>query len=273
MASDGTQTEEIRTRDASPRLDSRVAEGGALPSWWPGSNPYVIGDCLEIMRGLPDESVDLILTDPPYKVSQMYGGGVDADNLVNVASILRTIPEMARVLKPGRFAVLFYDNRILPFLFEAVKGTDLVYRRSIFLYRRWGNANRWHGWMQCTDPICFFVKGHIEPFDPELRGDVRHDTFIKDKPESFDTGHPAQKPLQLILDIVKWCSNGGEIVLDPYLGSGIVLKAARELNRVGIGCEINPDYEDIIKKSLSFANTGLDHFAPPEATVRAGRLA
>ena len=73
-----------------------------------------------------DKSVDLVLTDPPYKVSQMYGGGVDADNLTAVSSIFRTLPEISRILKPGGFAVICYDNRILPFLFEAIKGTDHV---------------------------------------------------------------------------------------------------------------------------------------------------
>jgi site-specific DNA-methyltransferase (adenine-specific) len=199
-------------------------------------------DCIEFMRNIPDESIDMIITDPPYKVSQMYGGGVDADNLTAVSSILRSIPEMARVLKPGRFAVIFYDNRILPYLFEATKGTELVYRKQLYLYRRWGSANRWMGWMQTTDPICMFIKGHSEPFQAKVKGKVHHDVYIKKGPEADSTGHPAQKPLDVIKDIIFWCSNEKDIVLDPYIGSGTTAVACEQLNRFYIGIDSNLEY-------------------------------
>ena len=92
-----------------------------------------LGDCLEIMKSIPDKSIDLVLTDPPYKVSQKYGGGVDADNLIAVSSIIKLMPEISRILKDDRFAVIFYDNRILPFLFEAIKaGRQLTKAQLVF---------------------------------------------------------------------------------------------------------------------------------------------
>jgi len=213
------------------------------------------GDCLDLMREMPDKSVDLVLTDPPYKVSQKYGGGVDADNLIAVSSILKTFPEISRILKDGRFFVCYYDNRILPFIFEATRGTDLVYRKSIYLYRRWGNANRWVGWMQCTDPCLLFVKGNDKPFTPEINGrQVKHDTYIKSSPESEDTGHPAQKPLEMIKDIVDWCSNKGDVVLDPYCGSATVPVACVDLGRNYIGIEKEPEYIKIAEKRLEKVN-------------------
>lgn len=220
-------------------------------------NKIHFGDCMEVLTKIPDETIDLIVTDPPYKVSQMYGGGVDADNLINVASILRTLPEMSRVLKKGRFAVLFYDNRILPFLFEAVKGTELVYRKSIYLYRRWGLANRWMGWMQCTDPICFFVKGHTESFHSSVKGKVHHDCYIKAKPEKDETGHPAQKPIDVIEDLIFWCSAEGDVVLDPYIGSGTTAVACKKLNRYYIGIENQKDYLESANIRVASKKTGL----------------
>jgi len=211
------------------------------------------GDCLEVMRGMGDKSVDLVLTDPPYKVSQMYGGGVDADNLTAVSSIFRTLPEISRILKPGGFAVICYDNRILPFLFEAIKGTDLIYRKQIFLYRRWGIANRWVGWMQTTDPICIFVNGHNKPFSPEIKGKVKHDCYIKAKPEEETTGHPAQKPLELFEDIVIWCSNKGDTVFDPYMGSGTTGVASLKNERNFIGIDNNSDYVAIAQERIRVA--------------------
>jgi site-specific DNA-methyltransferase (adenine-specific) len=218
-------------------------------------------NCFDAIKELPDNSIDLVVTDPPYKVSQNYGGGVDADNLLNVSSILKVFPELCRVLKQSRFLVSFYDNRILPFLFEAIRDTELVYRKSIYLYRRWGNANRWIGWMQCTDPVCFMVKGHDKPFYPEdMKWKIKHDCYIKNKPEHDSTGHPAQKPLEIIEDIVRWCSNPDEIVLDPYLGSGTVAIACRKANRHFIGYEIEKEWYDIAQNRIYNAPLKLEEF-------------
>jgi len=218
-------------------------------------------DCIEGFKKLEDDSIDLVVTDPPYKVAQSYGGGVDASNLINVANIIRAMPEIERVLKPSRFLVCFYDNRILPFLFDALKGTDLVYLKSIYLYRKWGNAHCWIGWMQCTDPICFIVKGYDKPFYPEnIKYKVKHDCYIKDKPESEDTGHPAQKPIEVIEDIIRWCSNQDDVILDPYLGSGSVAVACKHLNRHFIGFEINQDYCSVAEKKIKNIPVKMDLF-------------
>jgi len=219
-------------------------------------------DCLEGMQEIPDKSIDLVITDPPYKVSQNYGGGVDADNLIGVSSILRSFPEISRVLKESCFFACYYDNRILPFIFEAAKGTNLTYRKTIYLYRRWGNANRWVGWMQCTDPCCIFVNGTDKPFSPEINGrKVKHDTYIKSSPEEESTGHPAQKPLEMVEDIIDWCSNKGGIVLDPYCGSGTVPIAAIKLKRQFIGFEKEQSYFDAaqirIKKAQEQGKIGM----------------
>jgi site-specific DNA-methyltransferase (adenine-specific) len=212
-----------------------------------------LGDCLEIMRGMPDHSVDLVLTDPPYKVSQKYGGGVDADNLAAVSSILLVMPEISRILKPDRFAAVFYDNRILPFLFEAIRGTRLVYRKQLFLYRRWGIANRWIGWMQCTDPCCLFVNGFDKPFAPAIKGKVKHDTYTKAKPEEESTGHPAQKPLEMVEDLVTWLSDEGDVVVDPFMGSGTTGVACVKLGRRFIGFDNNKEYFNMTQKRIAEA--------------------
>jgi len=213
-------------------------------------NQIICGDCLEVMKELPSKSIDLLVTDPPYKISQKYGGGVDADNLMAVSGILKVMPEISRVLKPNRFAVIFYDNRILPFLFESIKGTNLIYRKQIFLYRRWGNANRWCGWMQTTDPVCIFINGYDKPFMPKIKGKILHDVYVKDKPEKFNAGHLAQKPLEMIKHIITWCSNENEIVLDCYIGSGTTAVACKELKRNYIGIDNNKEYCEIARNRI-----------------------
>lgn len=216
-----------------------------------------LGDCLDFMRTLPDKSVDAVVTDPPYKVSQMYGGGVDADNLTAVSSIFRTLPEISRILKPGGFSIVCYDNRILPYLFEAIKGTNLVYRKQVFLYRRWGIANRWVGWMQTTDPICIFVNGHDKPFSPKIKGQVKHDCYVKSHPEEESTGHPAQKPLEMFEDFVIWCSDINGVVLDPYMGSGTTGVACVKNNRSFIGIDNNEGYYKMAERRIQEAQQQL----------------
>jgi len=215
-------------------------------------NQFIHGDSFDELRKMDDNSVDLVVMDPPYKVSQNYGSGVDADNLRNVASIYKLFPEVTRVLKKNKFLVTFYDNRILPVLFDAARGTDLVYRKSIYLYRRWGNAHRWMGWMQTTDPVCFFINGQDKPFySNDIKAKVKHDCYIKDSPESENTGHPAQKPLEILEDIVTWCSEEGDIVLDPYMGSGSTGIACKNLNRSFIGIDIEKKYVNLVEKRIT----------------------
>lgn len=213
-------------------------------------NQVICGDAFEVLKDFPENSIDCVVTDPPFKVSQMYGGGTDADNLINVSSILKVIPQISRILKEGKFAVFFYDNRILPFLFEAVKNTELTYRKSIYLYRKWGIAHRWMGWMQCTDPICFFVKGQTEQFHAKVKGKVHHDCYVKKRPEAVTSGHPAQKPLNLIKDVIFWCSNENDVVLDPYCGSGVTLIGAHQLKRKWIGIDIERKYVKMSEENI-----------------------
>lgn len=173
---------------------------------------------------------------------------------MGVSSILLSLPHISRILKPGRFAVFFYDNRILPYFFHATKGTDLVYRKSIFLYRRWGSAHRWMGWMSCTDPILFFIKGHEKPINVKIKGKIRHDCYIKKGPEREDTGHPAQKPIEIIKDIIIWCSDKGDLVLDPYCGSGTTCLASKLLDRNFIGIDTRKEYVDLSLNRIKTIN-------------------
>ncbi len=97
----------------------------------------------------------------------------------------------------------------------------------------------------------FFVNGYDKPFSPEIRGQVKHDCYIKASPEEENTGHPAQKPLEITKDIITWCSDKSDLILDPFLGSGTTAVACKQLGRRFIGIEINPDYCKIAEQRLA----------------------
>lgn len=207
-------------------------------------------DCLEGLKQIPDNSVDLIVTDPPYKLSQKYGTSVDPDNIMGVSSIMVSMIEFGRILKEGRFAVIFYDKRILPLLFQAVKNTKLRYDDQIFLYRRWGTAHKRNGWMSCTDPVIIFKKGESKPFRPDHKVKTKHDTYIKSSPEKINYNHPAQKPMEIVRDIINQFSNEKELVCDPYVGSGTTTAVCNQLGRNFIGFEMSEEYCKIANKRL-----------------------
>lgn len=181
------------------------------------------GDALRVLQALPDESIDSMVTDPPYKLSQEYGTGTDADNLLAVSSVWGVAAEALRVVKPGSLCAMFYDTRILPVALEAMRSAGWKYTRGLTLYRRWGQASMFAGWMTTSDFILIFAKPGVRP---TYHGSAKHDVYIRDKPEPVHYGHPAQKPLEHCRHIVDRITPPGGVVLDPYAGSGTTAEAA-----------------------------------------------
>jgi len=211
-----------------------------------------LGDCLEVMRSMPDKSVDAVITDPPYKISQTYTANVDADNLMAVSSIFPASEELFRVCKDGAYLAMFYDTRILPLAFQAMRWAGWKYLRGLTFYRRWGNANKLYGWMSTSDFILIFRK----PSDSIFKfysTDWRHDVYIKDKPESTGSNHPAQKPVDDVSHLVKHLTPEDGICFDPFMGSGTTGVACIRTGRNFIGIEIDPTYFAIAEKRIAEA--------------------
>lgn len=203
------------------------------------------GDCREV---LPHVAADAVVTDPPYKLSQEYTASVDADNLLAVAAIGWIAPLILNAVAPGALAAVFYDTRILPLALEAFGKSGWKYLRNLTLYRRWGAASKTHGWMSTSDFVLLFQK----PGDRErYHGRTHHDVFIKSGPESETSGHPAQKPLDFVAQIVENVTPPKGTVLDPWAGSGTTLLAAQRSDRRAIGIEIEERYCEIAAKRLA----------------------
>ena len=202
-------------------------------------NSIICGDCLEVMKQMPDKSIDLVLTDPPYKLSQEYSSNADPDNLIAVASLYESSKEMYRLAKDGSICILFYDTRILPLALHAMNKSGWKYLRALTLYRRAGNAHKLSGWMSTSDFILIFVKGTAKPV---FYGPWKHDVYIKDKMEKIGYNHPAQKPVNILEHLILNTTKEKGIVLDPYLGCGSTAEASLRVKRNYIGIEISPEY-------------------------------
>jgi len=207
------------------------------------------GDARDVLPTLDSESVDAVVTDPPFKLSQAYTSNVDADNLSAVASLAWAAPEMLRICRPGAIAALFYDTRILPYAMDEMRRAGWTYLRALTLYRRWGAASKMLGWMSTSDFLLIYAKpGAKFQFHS---ADTKHDVYIRSSPEPESFGHPSQKPIACVEHIIDNVCPVGGVVLDPYAGTGTTLEAALNTGRRGIGVEINPAFATVIRSRVS----------------------
>jgi site-specific DNA-methyltransferase (adenine-specific) len=159
---------------------------------------------------------------------------------------------------------LFWSERHL-FLFG-----DILRKTSFKLYKIvvWHYPNILKGfsnkkWHNTYDFIFHLVTGEKpKTFNASFADGENKDVWVFPRPQSNfkkdKTLHPTQKPLELVKRIVKMFSNEGEIVLDPFLGSGTTMVACKELKRNCIGIEINPEYIQIAKTRLNWGSSLLN---------------
>ena len=216
------------------------------------------GDALNVLRSLPVASVDAILTDPPYKLSQEYGATTDPDNLLAVSSIWPVAQEMSRVAAPGAVCAMFYDTRILPLALEAMRAAGWKYMRALTLYRRWGQASLMSGWMTTSDFVLIFANPGEKP---KFYGKPAHDVYVRDKAEPVAYGHPAQKPLGHCSHIASNICPEGGVILDPYMGTGTSGVAALSEDRRFVGVEMVEAHRETAERRIREAQGGVDRKA------------
>ncbi len=256
-----------------------AASAGSLPL-----DQIICGDNCEVMRTLPSESIDLVVTSPPYDDLRTYGG--------HRWSIEETIEQIARLLKLGGSCVwvvsdatkngsetgasikqaalfmeaglLLHDTMIWEKTGSGCMGSPYCYAQNweymfVFSKGRISVANMIHDRENVVKSGTVKVNG--------VNGGIRKDgTFdtktIERKPfgkrtnvwrmaPAQKTGHPAAFPTALARDHILSWSNPGDVVLDPFSGSGTTAKMARETGRRFIGIEVNPEYVEISRKRLA----------------------
>jgi len=235
------------------------------------------GDCLDEMKKIPDESVDLILADLPYKET-----GNKWDNTLLDTSVLFT--EYERLIKDDgaivltatmRFAVELIqkgyhlykydwvwekDNgtnapnvNLQPFRiheFVLVFGKGRVTNGTRTPMKYYPQKTKGEPYKQMTGKMSSNWKGGLKQVVTDNSDGMRHpktiQKFTRDK--GF---HPTQKPVALLEFIIKTYTNEGEIVLDNTMGSGSTGVAAKNLNRNFIGIELDAEYYEIAKKRIT----------------------
>lgn len=231
------------------------------PYYSDGERSIYHGDCRTILP-LIQAKVDLVLTDPPYNVGKDFGNGTKADRRDDYIEWLNeTWAACGGVVKDGGF--LLYTNRIahLPLGMMTIPEPWRLFHVMVW-HKPLSLAGCWYSVAPHWEPIFVYLKGERpwRPFRSEfVMSDVRPHNIVTGKEHS----HPTTKPVALMSDLIEFGSAAGDIVADPFLGSGTTLVAAKQLGRRGLGIEISVEHCATAAKRLE----GLLPIVVPEGQV------
>ena len=226
-----------------------------------------LGDCLPVLASLETGSVYLILTGPPYNVSATGVGGRANTKIGKVKtktghrSVRRDfgawdyewdprpfLAEAARVLRTGGALVSFVSEFTLP----AFVASELDHR-SMLYWHKTNPTPSFRGFPQrAVEQIVWQTRGGHWTFrrggawpnliEAPTAGSGERYTRLDDETGAMVTLHPTQKPITLMRELVDVFSEPGGLILDPYMGTGTTVRAALDLGRRAIGCELDPLY-------------------------------
>jgi len=205
-------------------------------------------DCLEGLKLLPDDSIDLIVTDPPYNLNKDF----ENDNLSEQEFIDFLTPifdEMARVIKPKHSVIIFFDSgQKLPLFWKCLFKSKLNFQKGCNFYKP-NDCSMPHNRILRTSEV-FYVCSKT----PELNHDGEkyiHDCLVGNHTKKESWYHPTAKNINVIRECVLSHSCKGEVVLDPFMGSGTLALACYQTGRRYLGFEIDKEYVEIAQKRLS----------------------
>jgi site-specific DNA-methyltransferase (adenine-specific) len=264
------------------------------------------GDCLEVMKGLKDNSIDMIYLDPPFFTNKKHSltskdrkshysfDDIWDSHKIYAEFILARLIEGKRILKDTGSIFIHCDkcaNHILRFVGEEVFGEENFLSEIIWFYKRWSNSS--NNLTPNHQSILFFSKTRKYKFNKiytnysettnidqilqkrsrdehgkaiyardidgsiissdEKKGvplnDVWEIPFLNPKAKER-TGYPTQKPILLLDRIIEISTNEGDIVLDPFCGSGTTLVAAKLKGREFVGIDVSQEAVDLTKSRL-----------------------
>jgi site-specific DNA-methyltransferase (adenine-specific) len=233
----------------------------------------ILGDCLKILPTIPSESVDLVLTDPPYQLGEeeekptiiREGTKFKRKTPINPnfewdkEVSLDWVKECYRILKKKGLLATFYGKDRISYLIDYAKKVGFKVRDI----GGWYKTNpvpqaRKVKWCSALEIWVLFRKEKGHTFNWKLG--MFHNVIISPICQGNErTNHPTQKPEAVFKPFIEYFTNEGDTILDPFLGSGTTMKVARDLKRSCIGIEINPEYIEMTKKRLNWGSSLSDN--------------
>jgi site-specific DNA-methyltransferase (adenine-specific) len=240
-------------------------------------------DALEGIPQLPDESIDLVIADPPYGLGKDYGNDSDRRHPADLLKwTYRWIDLVLPKLKPSGSLYIFTTWRYSPEIFLYLKQRMLMVNEIIWdrkvpsmggTTRRFTSVHDTIGFFAKTSQYYFDLDSVRIPYDPQTKKARSRSIFVGKKwleigfnPKdvwsvsrlhrihSERENHPTQKPLEIIERMVKASCPPAGVVLDPFAGSGTTIAACLLHQRNYIAFEINPEYYQIILQRIEKIN-------------------
>ena len=211
-------------------------------------------DCLNVLKDIEDNSIDLVVTDPPYEVitGGRNGGvkgkpsGILTENKQLMKSIPKTdlwLSECFRVMKDGTHIYIMTNTLNLTNYLNIINDVGFKLHNLLVWNKNNTTPNRWY--MKNCEYVIFARKGFAKPINnPSSQTVHNFDNIIGSKQ------HPTEKPVDLMKLYVENSSQVGDTVLDPFMGSGSTGVACKELGRNFIGVELDNQYFDIATKRI-----------------------
>ncbi|MGC2161495.1 MAG: DNA methyltransferase [Silvibacterium sp.] len=194
------------------------------------ANTILHGDCIEVMRQIPAESVDFILTDPPYLVNYRDRTGRTIRNDKNSDWLKPAMKEAYRVLKQDRLAAMFYGWSAVDKFFAAWREAGFYPVGHVVFRKNYASKSRLVRYQH--EQAYLLAKGR-----PPLPKNPIADVIDVDY--SGNKLHPTQKPISALVPLIRSFSLAGEVVLDAFCGSGSTCAAALLTGRRYIGIELD----------------------------------
>ena len=225
---------------------------------WPEDyiDKIICGDALDLINSLPDESIDLVVTDPPYDLDVHRGSGVGGRSAVKIYKKINknfgnnfdpTETLQALLPKLKLFNAYFWCSvRQIRRYLEFAEANNLFY--DILMYHKKNPIPLTNNWFLPDTEYCVYMRESPATFNNK----IGHKLLGKHWTEYRVMGknHPTPKPINIFRNHVAVSSNPGDIVLDPFVGSGTLPLAAESMGRQFVAGDINPEYCEEARRFL-----------------------
>lgn len=240
----------------------------------------VTGDAVQEMRRLDSASVELVIADPPYNLGKDYGNNHDVKGFDEYLKFSRDwLHEAYKLLKPNGTLYVFMGFRFISYLYDILDRDLQMFFSNWIVWHYTQGMGKTKGFSPRHDDILMFSKSERPKFNLDavrvpqkyyrdrnnMRGANPGDVWMFSHVHYCNgnrQNHPTQKPEGLIERMVLASSDAGDLVLDPFAGSGTTLRVCQQMDRKAIGIEINPEYVKMTKERLKEKFSGFDSVDP-----------
>jgi len=240
----------------------------------------ITGDAIVELGKIKAGSVDLIVADPPYNLGKDYGNNHDVQGFEEYLSFsVNWLRHAHRILKPSGTIYVFMGFKFISYLYDILDRQLQMFFNSWIVWHYTQGMGKTRGFSARHDDILMFTKGREFKFNLDnvrvpqkyfrdrnnMRGANAGDVWEFSHVHYCNGNrqdHPTQKPEGLIERMILASSDEGDLVVDPFSGSGTTLRVCQQLGRQAIGIEINPDYVSMTRDRLASAFAGFDSVDP-----------